>query len=170
MKLPEEIVERLLDRWPIARLATVGAKGRPHQVPIVFARVGERLFSPVDGKRKAGGELARVRNIDRVPEVSLLLDEYTADWTQLWWLRIETVANVVRPTDLQAGEIAAALNALRAKYPQYRVLPLLRSPFTLLAFEPGRIESWCASDAAVPEICDRVRRPGHVRRGQADDQ
>ena len=151
MKLPEEVVERLLDRWPIARLATVGAKGRPHQVPIVFARVGERLWSPVDGKPKAGGELARVRNIDHTPEVSLLLDDYTADWTQLWWLRVEAVANVVRPTHLQADEIAAPLAALRAKYPQYRVLPLLRVPFTLLVFEPGRIESWCASDAAIPD-------------------
>ena len=66
-------------------------------------------------------------------------------------LRVEAVASVVRPTDLQAVEIAAPLTALRAKYPQYLDLPLLRTPFTLLAFETGRIESWCASDAAIPE-------------------
>ena len=151
MKLPEEVVEWLLDRWPIARLATVGARGRPHQVPIVFARVGERLWSPVDGKPKAAGELARVRNIDRTPEVSLLLDDYSADWTRLWWLRVEAIAKVVRPIDLDADEIAAPLTALRAKYPQYGAVPPLRAPFTLLALEPDRIESWCASDAAIPK-------------------
>lgn len=156
MKLPKEVVEQLLDRWPIAHLATIGAEGQPHQVPIVFARVGERLWSPVDGKPKAGGELARVRNIAHTPEVSLLLDDYTADWTRLWWLRVEAVAHVVRPTDLEAEEIAAPLAALRAKYSQYQVLPLLRAPYTLLAFEPGRIESWCASEAAIPE----ERSPG----------
>ena len=117
------------------------------------SRIAAKISLPHtrDRQLKRGGELARVRNIDRIPEVSLLLDDYTADWTRLWWLRVEAVANVIRPTDLQADEIAAPLNALRAKYPQYRVLPLLRAPFTLLAFEPGRIESWCASDAAVPE-------------------
>ena len=64
---------------------------------IVFVRVGECLWSPVDGKPKAGSELARVRNIRERPEVGLLLDEYTEDWKRLWWIRIDANARVVRP-------------------------------------------------------------------------
>ncbi len=151
MQLPEEVVERLLDRWPVARLATSGPAG-PHQVPIVFARSAGRLWSPVDGKPKAGGELARVRHVLGDPRVSLLLDDYDRDWTRLWWLRVDAEARVVRPAEPDVdAEVAAALAALRAKYPQYTSVPLLRDPPTLLAFQPTATRSWCASSAASPD-------------------
>jgi len=38
MSLSETEREQLLDSWPVARLATVAASGRPQLVPIVFAR------------------------------------------------------------------------------------------------------------------------------------
>lgn len=153
MQLNEDVVERLLDRWPVARLATSGPAG-PHQIPIVFARAGGRLWSPVDGKPKAGGELARVRHVMGDPRVSLLLDDYDRDWTRLWWLRVDAEARVVRPA--QPGvdaEVAAALAALRAKYPQYASVQPLRDPPTLLAFQPTAIRSWCASADASPAVC-----------------
>lgn len=54
VRLPEAEIERLLATWPVARLATVGPDGRPHLVPIVFARHAGALWSPIDGKPKAG--------------------------------------------------------------------------------------------------------------------
>jgi len=153
VQLPEEVVERLLVRWPVARLATSGATG-PHQVPIVFARSGGRLWSPVDGKPKAGGELARVRHVLADPRVSLLLDDYDRDWTRLWWLRVDAEARVVRPADPEAdAEVAEALAALQEKYPQYELVPLLRDPPTLLSFQPTALRSWCASADASPTVC-----------------
>ncbi len=153
MPLSEEVVEGLLDRWPVARLATSGPAG-PHQVPIVFARAGGLLWSPVDGKPKAGGELARVRFVLADPQVSLLLDDYRRDWTQLWWLRVDAEARVVRPARPEDdAEVAAALEALRAKYPQYASVPLLGDPPTLLAFQPTGLRSWSASPAAHPDVC-----------------
>ena len=47
VNLPPALVERLLDRWPVARLATLGRDG-PHQVPVVFARTGT-LAASQDG-------------------------------------------------------------------------------------------------------------------------
>ncbi len=78
MEIPESVVEALLDHWPVAHLATLGAEGRPHQVPIVFARARGRIWSPIDAKpkRTGTGELARVANIRRRPQVSLLLDQF----------------------------------------------------------------------------------------------
>jgi PPOX class probable F420-dependent enzyme len=146
---PEAIRDRL-DCSPVARLATTGASGRPHQVPIVFVRVGERLWSPVDGKPKTSSELARVRNIRARPEVSLLLDEYTDDWERLWWIRIDASGRVVRPQPQQEdASFLAAEEALREKYPQYQDVPLVQSPPTMLAFDLFHIRSWCASSSAA---------------------
>ena len=150
MELSRDVIRSLLDRWPVAHLATEGADGRPHQVPIVFARLGEQLWSPVDGKPKRGGELVRVRNVEARPEVGLLLDEYRADWTRLWWLRIDALARVVRADACDAHEIAPAIEALRRKYPQYERVSVTRDPPTLLVFEPRVLRSWSATEGLAP--------------------
>jgi PPOX class probable F420-dependent enzyme len=145
MQLSADEIEARLESWPVARLATSGDDGLLHQVPIVFARSGGRLWSPVDGKNKRDGELVRVRNLRVHPESSLLLDDYDSDWTQLWWIRIEATAEVVQPDSASDPEVLAAVAALEAKYPQYATVPVLRDPATLIAFETGRIVSWLAS-------------------------
>ncbi len=147
MRLSAERVERLLTEWPVARLATVAPDGRPHIVPIVFARHEGIIYSPVDGKPKSGRELARVRHVRADPRVSLLLDDYADDWSQLWWLRIDVTASVV---DSDAKGAAAAVEALRRKYPQYAQVPVLQSDEILLAFEPTAMRSWCASEEIEP--------------------
>ena len=145
MELASDMIRARLRDWPVARLATIGAEGRPVQVPIVFAEVGECLWSPIDGKPKSGRELARVRNIRERPSVSLLLDEYTHDWKRLWWIRIEATGHVVQPDRAhEDAAFSAAIEALRAKYPQYASVPLVQSPPTLLAFDSLRMHSWCA--------------------------
>lgn len=151
-RLPEDAIAALLERWPVARLATLGAGARVHQVPIVFACTpGPRLWSPVDGKPKRDGELARVRNVRAHPEVSVLLDDYDEDWSRLWWLRIAATARVIRPAEPDSDpQVAAALSALRAKYPQYASVPVLREPPTLIELVPVTMRSWCASEAALP--------------------
>lgn len=150
MELPAEAVARLLDTWPVARLATSGRDG-PHLVPVVFARSGGSLWSPVDGKPKRGGELARVANLRSEPRAALLLDHWDADWSRLWWLRVDVDGRVVRPADPAGdGEVAGAVAALRAKYPQYQETPLLGEPPTLLRLSPRRATSWCAGPAAIP--------------------
>jgi len=149
VNLPPVLVDRILDRWPVARLATLGRDG-PHQVPVVFARTGTLLWSPVDGKPKAATELARVRRVRAEPRVSLLLDHYEEDWRRLWWIGISGETKVLRlAAPLAQPEPAAAVAALRAKYPQYLSLPLLREPPTLLRIEPLRVRSWCAGQEAV---------------------
>ncbi len=145
MQLSVDVIAERLESWPVARLASSASDGRPHQVPIVFARSRGRLWSPVDGKPKRGGELARVRNLRAYPEVSLLLDDYSSDWTQLWWIRIDARAEVLQPATADDPEVSAAIAALEAKYPQYARVPVLRAPPTLIAFEPGHIASWTAS-------------------------
>ncbi|TFG97274.1 MAG: TIGR03668 family PPOX class F420-dependent oxidoreductase [Myxococcales bacterium] len=147
--LPQALVERLLDRWPVARLATLGREG-PHQVPVVFARSGALLWLPVDGKPKGSAELARVRHVRSESRVSLLLDHYEEDWRCLWWLRVVGAARVVEPAGERGdAELEAAVAALRAKYPQYLSVAVLREPATLIRVEPVRVRSWCAGEEAL---------------------
>ena len=153
MRMPNHAIQRLLDRWPVARLATLTPDGRPHQVPIVFARVQERLWSPIDAKPKRPVELARVRHLRANPAASLLLDDYAEDWSRLWWVRVDATARVVEPDTPDADPLAAAaVAALRAKYPQYQQVEVLREPAVLIELVPVRIASWCASREAIP-IC-----------------
>ena len=85
---------------PVAMLATVGPDGAPHVVPVVFAvhDDGEQttVYTAVDAKRKSTQRLRRLANIEGNPRVSLLVDHYDEDWTQLWWVRADGLAEIHR--------------------------------------------------------------------------
>lgn len=99
----------------VARLATVGVDGQPHLVPVTFSCVGNTIFSAVDGKPKSTRDLKRLRNIEAHPQVTLLVDLYSDDWDDLWWVRVDGAATVV-----WAGpEFDPGIASLREKYPQY---------------------------------------------------
>jgi hypothetical protein len=83
--LPEAVVTRILERWPVARLALHDAAGEPRQLSIVFARAEGALWSTVDGRREAERRARAPRpSLERRPAVSLLRDDYAADWSPLW--------------------------------------------------------------------------------------
>ncbi len=146
MKLSQSTIEHLLDTWPVARLATIRPGGHPHQVPVVFVYHAGQLWSPVDIKPKHKNELVRVQNALANPAASLLLDQYSDDWSQLWWLRIDVEIRVIRlrdkHRDKQHQDLTGAVEALRLKYPQYHGTAVLREPPTLLAMRPQRFSSW----------------------------
>ena len=160
MKIPRATIEVILDRLPVARLATLDADLIIHQVPIVFARHKDTLWSPVDGKPKSGGELARVRNLRKNPNVSLLLDSYEQDWSRLWWIRIEGIANIVDAESDTDKRVAVAVRALRRKYPQYQDIPVLRKPETLIAIRSTKMTSWCAKTLDIS--FDLENRTGRI--------
>ena len=101
---------------PVARLATLDADGRPHLVPIVFALLGDTLYTAVDAKPKRSRVLRRIENARERPDVTVLVDHYEDDWARLWWVRLRGRARVLDGGD----EAARALEALAAKYEQYR--------------------------------------------------
>lgn len=104
----------------IARLATVTPDGPPHVVPIVFAAVESTVYTAVDGKPKSTQRLRRLANIEANPGVSILVDHYDDDWSQLWWVRADGLATIH-----QSGSMCErGYELLRAKYPQYQSVPL----------------------------------------------
>ncbi|MEX2482069.1 MAG: pyridoxamine 5'-phosphate oxidase family protein [Gammaproteobacteria bacterium] len=142
--LPEKLLHGVLDRMPVARLAVLDATGRPEALPIVFARVGPCLYSPVDGKPKKHGRLARLAHIERNPAVQLVLDHYAADWTQLWWVKLTAEAAIVE--DGAHADWQAAVAALHRKYPQYReTTTLFTGVPTMIVLPWERVRWWAAN-------------------------
>jgi len=124
----------------VARLATVGADGRPHLVPVVFALDGDTLYTAVDDvKPKATMRLRRLRNIAENPAVALLADHYDDDWTSLWWVRADGTARLLEPDDEEAGR---ARGLLAARHPQYRDAP---PPGVAIAVDVDRWSGWAAA-------------------------
>lgn len=119
----------------VARLATVGADGAPHVVPVTFAVDGDAIVFAVDHKPKRTVELKRLRNIAANPAVSLLVDHYAEDWSALWWARADGRAEVRAPGD-------PALALLQAKYPQYARQPPA-GPVVVIAV--ARWSGWSAA-------------------------
>ena len=102
----------------VARLATIGAGGQPHLVPITFAVRGNVIVTAVDHKPKRSMDLRRLRNIETNPRVSVLVDHYDDDWSLLWWVRADGVARILRGDDR-----AEPLRWLAEKYDQYLTRP-----------------------------------------------
>jgi PPOX class probable F420-dependent enzyme len=126
---------------PVAVLSTVGSDGKPHVVPVVFAvrflDAEATIYTAVDAKRKSTQRLRRLANIAANPGVSLLVDHYDDDWTQLWWVRADGVATVHHGGE----QLATGYAALRGKYPQYESVALDGPVITVAV---GRWSSWHA--------------------------
>jgi PPOX class probable F420-dependent enzyme len=112
--------ETRFGRAPIARLATAGPDGRPHLVPVVFALHDGVVYTAVDTKPKTTQRLRRLINIEGNPQVSVLVDHYDEDWTQLWWVRADGIATVHD----DGSTMDAGRDLLRAKYAQYQSFSL----------------------------------------------
>lgn len=112
---------------PCAVLATLGSDGAPHLVPVVFAvqlstsaEIPATIYTAVDAKPKSTQRLRRLANIEGDSRVSLLVDHYADEWTQLWWVRADGHA----ATHYSGEEMATGYGLLRAKYPQYERIAL----------------------------------------------
>jgi PPOX class probable F420-dependent enzyme len=99
---------------PVARLGTLNPSGAIDLVPVTFAFVDDTtIVTAVDHKPKRTTRLQRLENIRVHPQVTVLVDHYEDEWSNLWWVRLRGVAVAhERPGN-------ALLEPLLAKYPQY---------------------------------------------------
>lgn len=130
-----------------AVLGTVAPDGAPRLVPICFALLegaqGPVIVSALDEKPKRPGDphgLARVRDLEARPRLTLLADRWDEDWARLAWLRVEATATLIEPGH---PEHPAAVIALRARYAPYRTQRLEAMP--IIRMEPTRTVWWSAS-------------------------
>ncbi len=133
-----------------AVLATIRPDGEPRLVPVCFV-IAELpddmgrpiLYSPIDEKPKRTTDprrLARVQDLLVLPTVTLLVDRWSEDWTRLAWVRLSGRGVLLEPQPREREEHAAALIALRAKYPQYSDHDLEARPIIRIAVD--RVQRW----------------------------
>jgi len=131
-----------LDAHAVGHLATADRTGTPHVVPLCYARLGDLLYFVADDKPKRRGPraLKRLSNLADNPRAALVVDDYDADWTRLAYLLVHLdAAPVDDPT-----EYAAALDALRRRYPPYRSMPLELDTHPMIRLTPRRWHLWRA--------------------------
>jgi len=144
MALSEE-ARAFLDAHAVGHLATAGADGAPHVVPLCYARVGDRVYFVADDKPKRRGPraLKRLANLAANPRAALVVDDYDADWRHLAYLLIHLDTAIVA----DRREYATALAALRERYPPYRNMPLEIATHPMVRMTPRRWHLWRSGDA-----------------------
>ena len=93
------------------------------------------VVTAVDHKPKRTRALQRLENVERDPRVTVLVDHWSADWTELWWVRIAGRAEVVTSGD----RFDRAVDALGARYPQYGEQ---RAEGPAILITPSTVRSW----------------------------
>lgn len=118
-------------------LATLHATRGADLVPACFAIDGGWLAIPVDQvKPKGSTALGRIRNLERDPRATLLVEHWdAADWSRLWWVRL-----LLRRSDAPPDVVARLEAGLRARYPQYADARFVE----LLTFRIDHVGGWSA--------------------------
>jgi PPOX class probable F420-dependent enzyme len=126
-----------LEARRVGHLATADAGAAPHVVPVCFACCDTTLYITIDAKPKgAAAGLKRLRNIMANPRAAFIADRYDEDWSRLGWVMLRGAAEI-----LDAGaEHDCAQALLRARYAQYRAMPIEALP--VIALRIARVTFW----------------------------
>jgi PPOX class probable F420-dependent enzyme len=136
-------VRGFLEAHRVGHLATAGADGAPHVVPVCYALDDGALYVVADEKPKRGPAraLKRLENLRENPRAALVVDDWDEDWRRLAWVLVRGPVRFVE----DAASHAVALRLLRERYPQYATMALddpSRHPIVALA--PARVRVWRA--------------------------
>ena len=105
---------------------------------------GESFYSAIDKKPKRVDlmQLQRVRNIRVNSQVALVIDDYSENWSELIYVVIRGVAEIIDPDESISTEHESAVAALRLKYDQYRSMAIDRNP--IIKIVPKQVRLWSA--------------------------
>ena len=137
-------IEEFIERARVARLATVDYTSKPHLVPVVFVFDGNHFFIPIDQKRKTvkPPRLKRIKNIQDNPNVALLIDRYSEDWTKLAFVMIQGKASIITSKTQGNIPVQEAYKKLTTKYKQYQKIGLSEM---CIIIKPEKVTSWRAN-------------------------
>ena len=117
----------------VARLATVGRAGQPHNVPVCVAATAGRLYFASDKNAR------KVRNIRENPRVALAFDAYTENWKRLAGAMVTGTGSIID----QGVAFRRARQALYRKYKAYaRVAPIEPEDSVIICVTPTGSFSW----------------------------
>ena len=117
----------------VARVATVGREGDPHNVAVCAVALSGRIYFASETNAR------KVRNLQQNPRAALAFDHYTEDWKQLAGALIVGTCSIIE----HGPTFQRARRALYRKYKQYaRVSPIEAGESVIIALSPTSSFSW----------------------------
>lgn len=125
-------VEEFVALERVCRVATTGAAGMPHVVPVCHALGGGKLYI-------GSGKGRKVKNLVENPQVTIVVDAYSDAWSLLRGVMIQGRARLIpRGRAFRRGR-----DLLYRKYPQYaRDAALSPSDSVVVEITPTRVFTW----------------------------
>lgn len=129
-----------LERSRLAHLATASRDGAPHAVPLCFAVLDAAtvVFAVDEKPKQPGRTLKRLRNLEQNPRFALVVDHWSEDWSRLGYVLLS--GRGARCSD--PDRAAAAVAALRARYPQYVAMGLEVGRHEIVELVVERAHAW----------------------------
>jgi nitroimidazol reductase NimA-like FMN-containing flavoprotein (pyridoxamine 5'-phosphate oxidase superfamily) len=117
----------------VCRVATVGAAGVPHVVPVCHVLAGGKLYFA------SGDDGRKVENLRENPRVTLTVDVYSDHWATLRGVMVQGRARLVE----RGPRFRRLRELLYRKYPQYpREAAISPSDSVVVEVTPTRVFSW----------------------------
>ena len=124
---------RLIAQERVCRVATAGAGGRPHLVPVVHVLAGDKIYLG------SGDDARKVTNLRENPQIAITIDLYSEDWSQLRGVMVQGTARIIE----RGPRFKQARARLYAKYPQYsKEAALSPSDSVIVEVTPTHVFTW----------------------------
>lgn len=126
-------VTQLIQRERVCRVATAGAGGMPHLVPVCQVLVDGKIYfaSGNDGKK--------ILNLGENARLALTVDLYSDDWSNLKGVMVQGTAELIE----RGPRFRKIRRLLYEKYPQYPdEAALEESDSVIVELTPTRVFSW----------------------------
>ncbi len=129
----KKVVARLIERERVCRVATAGARGMPHLVPVCQVVAGGKIYFA------SGSDGRKALNLAENPRLAVTVDLYSDDWAQLKGVMVQG-----RATLIARGPKFRRIRALLyRKYPQYpHEAALDESDSVVVEVTPARVFTW----------------------------
>jgi PPOX class probable F420-dependent enzyme len=117
----------------VCRVATAGAGGVPHVVPVCHVLAGGKIYFA------SGDDGRKVKNLRENPRVTLTVDVYSDHWGTLKGVMIQGRARLIE----RGPRFRRVRDLLYRKYPQYpREAAISASDSVAIEVTPTRVFSW----------------------------
>jgi PPOX class probable F420-dependent enzyme len=132
MRLTKKL-SKLIGRERVCRVATAGADGAPHLVPVCHVLAGGKIYFGSDKNAR------KVANLRENPRIALTVDLYSEDWSELKGVMVVGTVTLIE----RGPRFKQARARLYEKYPQYpEEAALGASDSTIVEVTPTSVFAW----------------------------
>ena len=126
-------VAKLIALERVCRVATAGSEGRPHLVPVCHVLAGDKIYFG------SGDDARKVKNLKDNPQITVTIDLYSDDWSQLRGVMVQGTARLIE----RGPRFKQARSRLYAKYPQYaKEAAISPTDSVVVEITPNHVFTW----------------------------